>query len=422
VRRRSQAAFTMGPTLVVQGSLVFSGVLSARLLGPDLRGYLTVATLLPGVVAAVASLGLQNTLAYYTARDRVTAPNLLATAFGIAIPLAVSAFLVNVVLFWLFFRDDPPDILGAALPTLLVAPALIIQLLVAAHLQGVARYTAMNAIRVTPYVLYAAGIVGCILLQARSLSLVVWAYTLAYGVVAVVSLIVMCRTFAIADWSAAPASLGTMLRFGARGAAVSLSPIETFRADQLLVAALLPTAAVAYYSVCTAFSVLPRLMTQSLGSIASAEIAAGTAAQRGTSVRSFLITAVILVSTTVIVLELLLPFLIPLLFGEAFLPALAGSRLLLLAAAALGIRRLVTDLARGFGRPEVESIVEIASWPLLAGGAVLTVSAASLGWGIEAVAASVLTASAASAALALGYLARIMRVPSEPSAKERAAC
>ena len=360
----------MAPSLAIQGSLVFSGVLSARLLGPSLRGDLTLATLLPGIVAVVACLGLPNAIVFFTARNRVAAPNLLARSLWLAAPMIILAEVAHLVLFWFLFGGDRPDVRAAVWPSLLVAPALILQLVLASYLQGIGQYGAMNSLRVAPYVLYAIGVAACYLLEARSLSLVIWSYTLAYGTVAIVSVLIMRRTVVKADRNATVTSRRSILGFGVRGFAVSLSPIESFRADQLLVGATLPAADLGFYSVATAFSVLPRLVTQSLGLIASAEVASGADVQRRAAARGFLVTAVLLVVSTVTVIEVLLPFLIPFLFGEAFSPALTCSRLLLLAAAALGLRRLVTDLVRGLGQPGVESIAEITSWPILLVGGI----------------------------------------------------
>ena len=409
MHRRHQVFISIAPSLAIQGSLVFSGVLSARLLGPELRGYLTLAALLPGVVAAVAYVGLANALAYFTAREPASAPNLLASSLRLGVPMAAGALVANILLFGLLFRDDQPGILAATLPSILVAPALVIQVIAAAHLQGLGRYHAMNIVRVAPYALYAAGVTVCYVLQVPSLSRVIWAYTLAYGTVAIASIVVMRHSLARVDRSIASVPYRAMLRFGAQGFAVSLSPIETFRADQLLVGAVLPAPELAYYSVATAFSVLPRLLTQSLGLTASSEVAGSSDAQRRATARGFFITAVLLVVITVVATEALLPMLISVLFGEAFLPALAASRVLLLAAAVIGLRRLVTDLVRGLGRPGVESIAEITSWPLLLAGGALVLGAGALGGGIEAVAAVVLAASTVSLVVALSYLAHATR-------------
>ncbi len=177
----------------------------------------------------------------------------------------------------------------------------------------------------------------------------------------------------------------------------------------MLVGAVLPAASLGYYSVATAFSVLPRLITQSLGLIAATEVAVGTENERRASARGFLLTAVLLIIVIVTAVEVLLPWLIPFLFGDAFRPALACARLLLLAAAALGLRRFVTDLVRGLGRPGVESIAEIASWPVLVVGVVMVVGSGWLGGGIEGVASVVLAATVVSLIVALAYLARAAR-------------
>jgi enterobacterial common antigen flippase len=393
----------------MQASLVVSGVLSARLLGPDLRGHLALATLLPGVVAIVASLGLPNAVVYFTARDRQGARDVLASSLLVAVPMILIAELAHLALFWLLFAGDSGSIPTAVSPTLLIVPALVIHFLAVAHLQGTSRYYAMNLLRVAPLFLYAAGVAVCFALGAKSLGLVVWSYTLAYAIVAIASVAILRRTLSSSDMTVTRTSPRALLGFGARGLAVGLSPIESFRADQLLVGAAMPAAALGYYSVATAFSVLPRLITQSLGLIAGAEVAGDREPARSqASARAFLVTATLLVGLTVGAIEILLPQMIPWFFGDAFRPALASARLLVLGAGLLGLRRFVTDLVRGLGRPGAESIAELTTWPVLLVGGVIALGAGTFGGGIEAVAGAVLVASGLSLVVALGGLARAL--------------
>ena len=408
MRRRDQAANSVVPSLLIQVALVASGVLSARLLGPELRGHLAFALLLPGVVAVFVSLGMPNALAYFTARDRNAARILLVNSLKVAVPMVLIAELAHFALFVVLFAHEGEDVRAAALPTLLVAPALLMQMLAIAHLQGAGRYGAMNTLRVGPYILYAAAVAACYVLGARSLSIIIWSYAFAQIVIAVLSLGVMRGIVSNADSAGAGIPWRAILGFGARGFAVSLSPIESFRADQLLVGAAMPAAALGYYSVGTAFAVLPRLLTQSLGLIATAEVAGRPELQSRASARAYLVTGFLLVGAIVTVIELLLPSLIQALFGAVFQPGLAASRLLVVAAGVLGLRRLVTDLVRGLGRPGAESIAEIASWPVLVAGGVFVISSGPSSYGIELVAATMLAASSLSLLVALGYLARAL--------------
>ncbi len=71
--------------------------------------------------------------------------------------------------------------------------------------------------------------------------------------------------------------------------------------------------------------------------------------------------ATALIVATVGLLELSLPFLIELFFGSEFLGAVPIGRILLVAGAALALKRLFTSLARGFGRPGYGSLAEVVN-------------------------------------------------------------
>ena len=60
IERVPRATHSHSPTLVIQASLVPSGILTARLLGPEGRGYLALAMLVPVVLVMVGTLGLHR--------------------------------------------------------------------------------------------------------------------------------------------------------------------------------------------------------------------------------------------------------------------------------------------------------------------------------------------------------------------------
>jgi O-antigen/teichoic acid export membrane protein len=67
----------------------------------------------------------------------------------------------------------------------------------------------------------------------------------------------------------------------------------------------------------------------------------------------------------VVVLELTVGWLVPFLFGTAFVGAIPVSRVLLIAGLFISLRRILSDVSRGINMPGASSIAELVSLVLL---------------------------------------------------------
>ncbi|MET0817138.1 MAG: hypothetical protein ABWZ67_06260, partial [Solirubrobacteraceae bacterium] len=85
--------------------------------------------------------------------------------------------------------------------------------------------------------------------------------------------------------------------------------------------------------------------------------------------------AVVLCTPVILALELTVGRLLPFLFGSAFEEAIPMSRILLVGALFLSLRRVLTDGARGLGRPTIGTIAEVASWVVLLPAVVVAAAA-----------------------------------------------
>ena len=158
------------------------------------------------------------------------------------------------------------------------------------------------------------------------------------------------------------------------------------------------------YAGAMAFTNLPRFVAMGIGVVAFPRVAAA----RGTdhAVRSA-VDAVALITAfaafVVIFLELIVGWLIPFLFGDAFEPSVPIARVLLISALLLSIRRVIGDVMRGGGAPLPSTSAEVLSWVVYGALVVPLVHAhGALG------AAWAMTAAAAVSTAYLSYLASQM--------------
>lgn len=340
--------------LIGQVVLVASGVVAARMLGPVDRGWLAGATLATFALGQVGLLGVPTAITYFAANSQLGPRDVRAVGrllLGQVGALSVIQILVLGMML-------PSSAAGALGGSIIALPGLIFFLYGMAGLQGRGRFRQYQAIRLVPAVGYSAGLLalwaagratltsvalaqGCAWLGAGILAFVVWRW--------------------IEQENAAPAhGLRTIVGLGVRGMPSSLSPVESFSLDQMLVGAMFGARELGFYVVAAAFSNLPRFVGQSIGIVAYPEVTRhrDPEVQRAAAVKYVVLSigACALVSVPVMAA---MNQLIVLLFGEEYGQAAPIAQVLLLAGIALGVRRTLTDVMRGMGRPGLASVSEI---------------------------------------------------------------
>jgi O-antigen/teichoic acid export membrane protein len=157
-----------------------------------------------------------------------------------------------------------------------------------------------------------------------------------------------------------PPALAEMYRFGLKGMVGWVSPLETLQLDQVVVGLALSPSALGLYVVAAAFTNLTRLfIPQSLGLVAYPHVASApddSHARR--TVWRFFFAALIVSCLIVAVLEVVIGWVIPILFGDDFSRSVPLTRILLIGSVFLGLRRVLTDGTRGAGHPGLGTLAE----------------------------------------------------------------
>jgi O-antigen/teichoic acid export membrane protein len=146
----------VGSALAGNLLLVGSGILTARILGPEGKGAFAYAILLPSLALNLSMLGLGKSLVYFVAGRRHSAGVALGTSLVVVVPLAAGCALVLVTVGkWLASGDPGLDLVR--ITAWLMPPAAAYSLLRFAAL-GLQRYGAFNLLnvadKVAPLALY----------------------------------------------------------------------------------------------------------------------------------------------------------------------------------------------------------------------------------------------------------------------------
>ncbi|HSE05616.1 MAG TPA: hypothetical protein VLK35_15820, partial [Methylomirabilota bacterium] len=98
--------------------LVVTGVLLARMLGPDGRGYLAALILWPLVITQLGNLGIPSALTYSIARDPLSSRAIARLGLSFAIPQALLLTAFQALWLLLILNGDPDEVRTAGWLTL----------------------------------------------------------------------------------------------------------------------------------------------------------------------------------------------------------------------------------------------------------------------------------------------------------------
>lgn len=354
-------------SLAIQAMLLISGILAARLLGVANRGHLALFLLFVVVLAQLAGSGLPLATTYCIARDRSTARAVVSVVTMPAIAQALVAVCAHALILLIVFGHSSASLRFAAALTLLATPTAVIHQYVLGVFQGQHRFRAFNIFRFLPSVLYSAVLVVAFATRTHALVIVTAAWVASLIVTVCVGLGVMFHGLPtkIPEQSAI-SNRSEMLSFGLRGMLGSIAPLETFNLDQAAVGLFISPAALGLYVVGLSFTNLPQFLAQSVGYVAYPHVAAKRdpiAARH--SMWRFLGLTLVLSGAAVVLLELAAPWLVVTFFGRSYASSATLTRILLIGALFIGLRRVLTDGARGGGHPTLGTVAELVSLAVL---------------------------------------------------------
>lgn len=358
-------AGTIGTSLAVQGALVISGVAAARMLGVLDRGHLAMFILLSTVLPVICSLGLPLALTYWIAR----APELAWALLGrvrFAFALLVAAVLIgHGVVLYLMFHSSPTYVQVSAAVSWLSAPAMLLWIFGMAVLQGNQQFRALNISRVISPPITALLMACFWLVGIHSLLLATLTWTVLAWVTAIITSLAVLRGVSQRatqeDRERLP-SLRSLVNFSLKALLGSVTPLEGFQLDQAIVGIFLSQATLGVYVVAVAFTNLPRFVAQGIGLVGYPHVAAAREGHdTARLIMRFMLTTLVLCGATVGIIEFGLPIVVPIMFGSAFHAAIGVARILLISALLFALRRVLSECARGAGRPGLGSVAEVIS-------------------------------------------------------------
>lgn len=348
----------------ILGLTFLTGTLNARLLGPAGRGELAAIQTVALTFGALALMGLPTAVAYFSSRAREDVRSILFTSLGLcflaALPLLVAAYAAMPML----LHSQSSSVIEHArlyLPFILVQPAILLPI---SSIQGVGNFKLWSALRLTPNITFLVAILW-LWQQRRVDSGSLATHYLILLVVTIPLAWIAVRTTSSGSWAFKRSLVPGIVRFGLPSAIMVPAGIVNQQLDQILMAAWLPSRLLGLYAVSVSWSAIVAPVLSALATVLFPKLAAiDDPEMKRVLVARSLRSSVLLILVLTAGLALTTPFLIPLLFGAPFAPAVPVAIILVVAAVPLNLGGLCGEILRGLGAPRWPLYGQVAALPV----------------------------------------------------------
>ncbi len=361
---------TVATGLLGQLVTIVSGIIVARALGVEGRGYLALFVIFPIAISYLGSLGIPHSVTYYTASGEISSDT-VRYIFLRFFPLqGMILLLLHVLVLELYVEGMLADIRMAGYVTILVIPFILAQHYGMALVQGVGKFFLFNVLRLIVPVTYTIAVLIIFIFEFSDLRIILAAWVLSNILSGSVAFYVaITHIEGICNKNTKSVSFKAIVNFGVKGLFGSVTPLESFRLDHVLAGFLMSPAMLGLYVVGQAFSNLPQFIARSAGMVVYPVVAkkAGEIGKKKLVWRFFwFVTFFNIIITTLLILTL--PYLLPFLFGDDFGDAIVLGQILLVGTVVAASRRIFVEGLRGIGVPHVSTVAEISMYPWLAIG------------------------------------------------------
>ncbi len=392
---------TFGANVVILFAGIATGVLAARLLLPEGRGELAAIIFWPQLVAALGLFSLSEAVTQRVSAEKLDEAQAATGGLLLGLLLAMVAGAIGVGLMPLLLGPER----AALVPTtqlylVFFLPLNFISLTLLAVDQGCHRFQRFNLLRMIPSLAYLVGLLSLWLGESVTVQHVVWANLAGTVITALLRLWLSRR---LITWRLQPGRLWDLFSTGLRFHGATVLITLSTQVDQLMVISLLDNVDVGYYAVALTLAATGLATVANTVHMVMFPLVAGgsTAAQQARLITLGMGGTTLVVVLLAVSLAVLAPWLVPLLFGDEFLPAVLPAQVLVVAYVPVALRHVAIRILRGIG----------AARPGFVGEAIGLLLFVLLGWllvprfGILGVAIALLISAMTAYAYLLQYMA-----------------
>ncbi len=371
-----ESARHYGSTVAAQGVAlclgVLTGVLTARMLGPEGRGEYAAIFVWTTGIAALIGFGINQAVAFYLGKRAFTLSEISTAATAIWMGQSVLSISACILILHYALAAYSPQVRHAAVIFSLATPAFIGGGYPPALFQGAQNPVKFNVLRSLTPAVYCVILALLYLMHRWSIGVIIGSQAFSYVLVAAIG-IVMVRVAFRPTWNWNKAVIKSLIHFGARAQTTSLTSYFNQRIDQVMLSLFVPPQQLGYYAVAVSLAAAVIVFPQAAGIVTFSK---GSSQQHGDAIATMgvaLRASFIWLLVTCGVLYLLADFLIRHVFGNAFEGSILACRILIPGALMMGMNQVLYNGASALGRPGLPALAEGASMLVTAVGLFLLV-------------------------------------------------
>jgi O-antigen/teichoic acid export membrane protein len=325
------------------------------LLGPTEKGVLTALILWPTLIVAIGGLSLGESVTVHLSGAYATRGAILGSAALMVGVLSVALSSTGLILMPAVFTHMGAQYGEVALLAVLLVPLGLITSLAMAVLRADQRFREYNFVRTSVMLAFALALVPFALRPPLTVESALLAWLAANLITTALAVWLTARSRT--SWRYERPVARSLSLFSLKSHASVVGGQLNERADQSLMSIFLPPATLGLYAVASTVTSLHALVAHSvsIGLLPTMANNQGRAERLGSSVRFVLVVALVMS----IGLTLLVPNVLPLVFGDQFEGAVLPAQILAIAAFFLSIGRTLQAGLVGAGSPWVASRAQV---------------------------------------------------------------
>ncbi len=357
---------TFGTTIGITMLNLISGIITARLLGPMGKGELTAIILWPSMLSAIGSLGITESLVYYSGKDRNRIPQLFSCAMIFVIFQSIILMTAGYYLIPIFLKQYSLPIIQICKKYLLFIPLNLAALYQLSLLQGVMKFKKFNLIRITVVALYVLGI--CLLVIVGKITVInvafMWLLSNLFTLILTFTLILkeklLLERGAKKFWLPNKTIIKDLFSYGWRVHLGNISGVMNMKLDQMLMSAFLTPVMLGYYAISTTIAGIVTLIPNAFSFVAFPSITNKSEKQDKQRLYAKYCRFNIFLTAVVCVIVFLSTYwLIPFLYGEAYIKSIKPCQILTATMFFAGCSLVIAAGLKALGKPLVSSKAEL---------------------------------------------------------------
>jgi O-antigen/teichoic acid export membrane protein len=395
---RRAYAQTFAATVAIRILGVVSGVLAARLLGPEGRGELAVIIFLPMLLEPLGLLELPRSVAYEVSRADEVSAAVIATSFWLAVGLGAIQALLLAELLPLYLPADKSHLLSASRWFMIYLPMVYITHTLMGSDQGRGKFGRFSLLLALPGLFYVAAL--AVAWASGHVTPATFAACILTGALIVAAWRAQMDRASIShtlpDWTTAQ----RLLKRGVSFYLPTVVSIALYRADMFILVRMASTDAIGLYAVAQAIALGQIGAVNPFLQVGFSAVAGETDVQKAlqTLGQHFRV-AQLAVSGVGLLALVVTPWLIRLMFGAQFSGAVPATYLLIGSTVVWGMEQVLEQGLRAAGHPRPGIISNLLGLVVLVGFGI----PACARYGIVGIASAALAAQCLNLAVLIGF-------------------